>query len=155
MHLTFKYAGPLPDAAVDDVLDVLAAECAAHEPFELPLTGMHAMPAHGRARMLWVTLDDGTRACAGLAAAISGVLAERFGVPCDARPFAPHVTLARAREPRPAPADAVAAGSAALASGKETDRIVSVPYVTLYASTLGPGGPVYDELGEVPLGGRP
>lgn len=153
VHLTLKYVGPLSDAHVDDALQVLADECAAHAPFQLALAGAHAVPTHERARMLWATLDGDTRRCAWLAAAISHALAEGFGVPRDDRSFIPHVTLARARQPRPASADAVAAASAALTSGKETDGIVSVRYVTLYASTSGPGGPVYEELGAVPLRG--
>lgn len=153
MHMTLMYAGPLSDVAVDDALEVLAEECLAHAPFELVLAGVRAVPAHGQARMLWATFDGATHRCTRLSSAISNALAEPLDIPRDDRAFVPHVTLVRSREPRHVPPAAIDAASAALMSGKETDRIVSVRYVTLYASTLGPGGPVYEELGSVPLGG--
>jgi 2'-5' RNA ligase len=153
VHLTLTFVGPLPDSALDDVLAAITAECSVHEPFELTASGCRAVPTDEWARMLWATLGGGTDDCTRLARGISEVLAERFSVPRDTRPFAPHLTLARAREPRPAPAAALRAASAALVSGKETDRTVSVPYVTLYASTLGSGGPTYKELGVASLGG--
>jgi 2'-5' RNA ligase len=153
MHMTLMYAGPLSDVAVDDALLVLAEECPAHAPFEMALAGVAAVPGHGHARMLWATFDRDTHRCDRLASAISNAMAQRMGIPRENRAFVPHVTLVRSRAPRPAPPGAIDAANASLTSGKETDRTVSVRYVTLYASTLGPGGPVYEELGSVPLGG--
>jgi 2'-5' RNA ligase len=152
-HLTLKFAGPLPDSDVDEILAALAAECANHPPFDLRLAGVRAVPASSRARMLWATLDGQTAACSDLARSISLVLERRFGVAESDHPFAPHITLVRARSARPVDPVAVAAATTALASGKETDRNLSVRYVTLFASTLGPAGPVHDVLGKVPLGG--
>jgi 2'-5' RNA ligase len=153
VHMTLMYAGPLSDVAVDDSLVVLAEECLEHAPFELRLAGVSAIPSHGPARMLWATLDGETHRCTHLSSALSNAMAHRLGIPSDDRPFVPHVTLVRSRRPRPAPPRAVEAASEELVSGKETDRIVSVRYVTLYASTLQPDGPVYEELGSVPLKG--
>jgi 2'-5' RNA ligase len=48
--------------------------------------------------------------------------------------------------------DAVAAATARIANGKETDRSVSVRCVSLFSSTLEPGGPTYERLGTAPLG---
>jgi len=152
LHLTLKFAGPLPDGQVPQVLDALAAECAAHEPFVLELAGVRAKPAHGRARMVWTTLEGDLRACSHLARSLSRVLGERFAVPEPDRPFAAHVTLARARDTRPVPPEALAAAEAALAAGKAADRSVSVRSVTLFASTLGSAGPTHDPLGTLCLG---
>ncbi|MDO8915232.1 MAG: RNA 2',3'-cyclic phosphodiesterase [Coriobacteriia bacterium] len=151
VHMTLMYAGPLSDVAVDDSLQILADECLHHAPFELRLAGARAVPSHGPARMLWATLDGETHHCARLSSAISHVLEQRLDIPHDDRVFVPHVTLVRSRRPRPVPPRAVDAAGEALTCGKETDRIVSVRYVTLYASTLQPDGPVYEELGSVPL----
>lgn len=153
LHLTLKFAGALPDAAVDDALCALADACAALPAFSLALAGVSAAPSAGRAQMLWATFTGDLEACADLARGVDVALAKGFGVPSDERPFRPHSTLARARRHRRAPGDAIAAAETCIAAGKETDRVVSVRSVTLVSSTLGPGGPVYETLGTVPLRG--
>jgi 2'-5' RNA ligase len=95
VHLTLTFVGPLPDSALDDVLAAITAECSVHEPFELTASGCRAVPTDEWARMLWATLGGGTDACTRLARGISEVLAERFSVPRDTRPFAP-----ASRDPR-------------------------------------------------------
>ncbi|HEX9094408.1 MAG TPA: RNA 2',3'-cyclic phosphodiesterase [Coriobacteriia bacterium] len=152
LHLTLKFIGPMPDGAVGPALERLAKVLGPLPRPRTKLSRMRAVPSPRRASMLWATFDDPDGAAAAIAAAADRVLAAEFGVPSDARAFSPHVTLARARSPRPVPQDALPAAQARLETGPESDREMSVRSCTLYASTLGPDGPAYRSLGTIGLG---
>ena len=154
MHVTVRFAGPVPDPAVPELLEALAAELAGARAFGMRLEAVHAVPAARRASMLWAGIGGDVNAGRELQASVERVLARRFGVEPERRAYTPHVTLVRARSPRQAPDDALAAASDVLqGAGKEADGFLSVRLITLYASTLGEGGPHYERLGEVPLVG--
>ena len=72
------------------------------------------------------------------------------GHPLDARAFRPHITLARVREPLPL-ANARALALAARAVVYKGVQQVSA--LSLFESTLGPGGPRYTKVASIPLGG--
>lgn len=162
LHATLKFIGPLPDAAVDEALEALsaAAVCAsrANDPasaapgVRLRLDSVRAVPSSRRTGMLWATFTDPGGGAARLHRAVDDALSMSFGVAADERPFSPHATLLRTRRPRRAPDAALAAARSRLDSVPDRDRSMSVPSFTLLASTLGPGGPTYDVVGEVPLG---
>jgi 2'-5' RNA ligase len=108
------------------------------------------MPSASRAGMVWATLDDPGSRAAGLAATV----AYAAGLPSEAHPFRPHVTLIRARRPRRIAPVALASATCALSeTGKEVDRTVSVRSATVYSSTLGASGPSYAPLATLQLGG--
>lgn len=155
MHVTVRFVGALPDPAVPELLEALAAELSGAHPFSLRLAGVRGVPAARHASMLWVGLDGDVDASRELHARVEHVLTSLFGVEPDLRGYSPHVTLVRARSPRRAPLDALDAAAKVLEGpGKDPDGFLSVRSTTLYASTLGRGGPHYERLGEVPLGGR-
>jgi RNA 2',3'-cyclic 3'-phosphodiesterase len=93
-HLTLQFLGD--DADVDAVV-------AALEGIEAPrgrarLGGAGAFPDARRALVFWLGLVDGTDLLGRIATAV----AERtngLGYEADARPFRPHLTLARCRNP--------------------------------------------------------
>jgi 2'-5' RNA ligase len=152
LHVTLVFIGALPDPGVRDALTEVRRVCAAHDPHSLALARIHARPSAGRASMLWATLDGDVHAIASLAGELASALEYSLGLRGEERAFAPHVTLARARTPRPVPARALDAADAVLAAGKVLDGSVSVRSVTMYSSTLGPSGPRYEQLGSAPLG---
>ena len=65
------------------------------------------------------------------------------GLPRDKRPFRAHLTIARMREPRDV--------RAWLSRGGEPSGALAVAKVTLFRSELGPSGPKYTALAQVPL----
>ncbi|MDO8963238.1 MAG: RNA 2',3'-cyclic phosphodiesterase [Coriobacteriia bacterium] len=151
-HVTVRFLGAVPDAGVSGVFSALREALAAHPPVSLHLSGISAVPGSRRASMLWGTLSDEGGGARGLRQVVDSALGSRCPVPDGAHRFTPHVTLVRARRPRAAQPEALAAARAVIAAGKETDRFVSVPALTLFASTLGPDGPAYESLGEILLG---
>jgi 2'-5' RNA ligase len=152
LHVTLVFLGPLPHAQVPDALADVRRVCAGHGVHALALARVRARPSPGRASMLWATLDGEAHRTASLARELADALEFTLGLRRDRRAFVPHVTLVRARTPRPVAPDALAAADAILAAGKDRDGSVSVRSVTMYSSTLGPQGPHYEPLGSAPLG---
>jgi len=93
-HLTLVFLGDLDEPALRDVRHHAREVAARASPFAANLGGVGAFPQAGRARVAWVGWQAGADAVTRLQAALAGAL----GHPVERRPFAPHVTLARARE---------------------------------------------------------
>src|SRR5207244_7542987 len=99
-------------------------------------------------RVLWAGLVAGREALAALADTVDTALG-RLGFLREDRAFSPHVTLARVREPRRAPALADALASEATPSFGR----VAVREATLMRSDLSPRGARYTPLASAPLSG--
>jgi 2'-5' RNA ligase len=141
LHLTLQFLGDLEPGAVQALTAALSTAVAGHRAFSLRVAGLAAVPSRRRASIVWADLaDEPTGACAALASAVSETAAD-FGVICEDRPFKPHVTLVRARRARSLPAEALTSADALV---KNASVSMSVPFATLYASTLTPTGPVYE-----------
>ena len=126
------------------MLDAVAAGVAR---FDLDIKGLGAFPSLARPRVIWAGVGEGGGALAALAGRVAGGLA-RVGVPLEERPFSPHVTLARIREPRRAPDLAVMLAAGA---GREFGT-VTIERVCLMRSDLSPRGARYTEVTAAPLG---
>jgi 2'-5' RNA ligase len=150
LHLTLKFMGELDENSIAPLSEQLARVVASTETFELPFTGISAAGGLRRCRMLWATFSDQDGRCERLHARIEEVAGD-FGVPTESRPFAPHVTLCRARRPKTISENALAAGEAALAT---TPDSMSVVQASLFSSRLTPRGPIYREIGTWRLRGE-
>jgi len=148
LHLSIKFFGEQPDTAPAALTALLAPVGAAHQPFDLRLSGLGAFPNLRAPRVVWMGVQQDPRlelvhhdveaACAA------------SGYALDGRAFRPHITLARVREPLPL-ANARALALAARAVVYKGVQQVSA--LTLFESTLGPGGPRYTKVASIPLGG--
>lgn len=147
LHVTLAFLGAVADPALEATLAALGPAAATSGPFDVRLTGVRAIPNTRRASMLWATAD--TTCDLG---PLRDALLDAAGCSSDDRPFRSHVTLVRARRPKRIDAAAIAASSEILSAyGKGPDGSVSVRSLTVYASTLGPGGPAYEPLALLPL----
>ena len=93
LHVTLKFIGEQPDAAISQIEASLRSIQA--EPFPVSFNGTGFFPTPRAARVFWIRIqaEDGlTR----LAKTIDESLA-RIGLPKEDRAFSPHLTLARAR----------------------------------------------------------
>jgi 2'-5' RNA ligase len=134
-HVTLAFLGHRDAADVDRVTVVLRALAPRAAP-ALALAGALLLPPR-RARVLAVALDDATGALAALQSEVAGALAGAGLFEPEARPFRPHVTIARLRSGARAPR--------ALDPAPEPLAFEAGP-VTLYRSRLGRGGAVYEPL---------
>ncbi len=148
-HLTLRFFDTLPEERVEEVRAAAGAAAAAAAPFDLELEGVGCFPPRGPAKVLWVGCSAGREALVALAEALSAALESR-GFAGDARPFSPHLTLARARNRRGSSAVAAAVRRSAVVVGP-LGR-VRVDRLLLVQSTLGSGPPRHDVLQTFALG---
>ena len=141
LHVTLAYLGRL-DFSIVRVLLALAEETAGrHERFALRTTGLGGFPRPGGARVLWLGVAPQPALDALVADLWARLEAGRIGF--DARPFHPHLTLARFREP-------VAIERVAFTPPEP--QLFAVREFGLFQSQQGPAGTRYRLVGSVPLG---
>jgi 2'-5' RNA ligase len=95
LHLTLRFIGDADEQAFNAIRTALAQ--VRDGAFSLELKGIGHFPPGKRARVLWV----GIEACMPLLRLQRDVESAlvNAGVPPEERPFSPHITLARFREP--------------------------------------------------------
>lgn len=154
MHLTLSFLGETDPELLPRLHRELASACGAGAPLTLRLHEVGAFPPHGKARVLWTGLAaPGGEPCPALAALRSEVGRAVFraaSVEPDARPFHPHVTLARCRQPWPW--EAVERFREGF--GEPPGATFTVGKGTLFESELHPTGARYRVEGTYPLGGE-
>ena len=142
-HITLKFCGDLAPERLKTVTEKVGQKLEAAPPGKIRLVPAPpgAFPNPGRARVLFLGVGGETEKLNQLAALIESAAVEA-GLPKEARPFHPHITLARTRRPEPVkilPFE----GDKAPAWTAET--------VLLMRSELRPQGPIYTELKQWPL----
>jgi 2'-5' RNA ligase len=157
LHFTLKFLGEIENdrvteakaataAAAVAAADSVAARAVARgaQPageLRLALEGLGAFPARGPARTLWAGCGEGAEALTALAAAVEEAFVA-VGFPGEERPFSPHLTLARIKDP----------GAGHLLARvlptvpAEPFGLVSVSCLVLYRSDLTPRGAEHSEL---------
>ena len=119
--------------------------------FDLELRGLGRFPSHGPLRVVWAGIGEGRESLAALAEALSRELSAR-GFEAEERPFSPHLTLARCRDPRGSREAARAVAAFAPSVGRL--GVQPVDALVLYRSELGSGPPVHTPVRRAPLAGR-
>ena len=143
LHVTLAFLGSRAEGEVDRIAACVRSSCA---PFgaavQMNSGAMKGVPPK-RPRLLALDLEDPSRGCAELQAAISAGLAAGGFYEPEERPFWPHVTLARVRKgQRPPSFDSI----------PDPPRgPFSASTITLYRSRTRPSGAVYEPLGRVEL----
>jgi 2'-5' RNA ligase len=147
MHLTLRFIGEVDEAHAARVAEALTPPLAM-PPFQIAWQGLHAFPGPRRPRVLVCDVSRGRDRLLDLEDAVSARL-ETVGIPREARPYAPHLTLARVRE-------AGRLKTPELFRGLESERLGTtlVEAITLFHSHLSPKGPSYTSLLRTHLEGR-
>jgi 2'-5' RNA ligase len=148
-HLTLKFLGDVDEGAASTLIDAADRASALHAPLEMTVREVGAFPNFRRARVVWIGVEQEPRlellhhdleqAC------------EQEGFEVEGRPFRPHITLGRVREPLPVERMRTLARVARTVRMKAT---VSVEQITLFESTLAPTGARYRRIHAASLGGR-
>jgi 2'-5' RNA ligase len=136
LHVTVRFIGHVDAATDDDIRRALAVPLE-HDPFRIQIKGVGTFPLTGTPRVVWAGVGEGRVSLTAIENEVSERLVAR-GLAREERPYNPHLTLARVREPaglRPAPL---------LESVKDQAfGSVSVEAITLFESRLSPKGPAY------------
>lgn len=145
LHVTLKFLGDTDDGLVEEIGSAIGRATEEVAPFTVRLVGMGAFPSMSNIRVVWVGMDDGN--VLGQIASRLDALMTPLGFERDKKGFKPHLTLARARSGRNlASVQEIIRANAATEYGEyPVDRIL------LKKSVLGPAGPTYSVVREVPL----
>ena len=150
LHFTIKFIGHVPARMVRDLRQAAATVAVECEPHTVEVAGVGAFPSLKRPQTIWVGVGEGAPALSALAAHLIRALDEGALVPRDARPFRPHCTIGRARNPKDAARLAEALGrEAGFAAGRMT-----CDSFQLMSSELKPSGPTYTRIATFPLRAR-
>lgn len=146
LHLTLKFLGELLPDVLDEVKEGLAEAVRGAAPFGLRFYGLGAFPGVARPRVLWVGVDEERHEAQALQARVEEALARR-GFAREERPYSPHLTIGRVREPR----GLVPLQQALSRDAKSEFGRFEVRGVSLMRSDLSPGGARYMELRAFPF----
>lgn len=147
IHVTLKFLGDTDEKLVPRIADEMRDAARGMEPFEVKFKGTGSFPGKSKIRVIWVGMNDALPM-----ATIAGRLDEgltKLGFSREARAFAPHLTVARAKveSPNPALRQMIANHADDDFGEQKADRI------RLKKSVLTRCGPQYTTLEEVILSG--
>ena len=134
-HLTLRFIGEVEGGVLYDVGEALGE--VPGRPFDLRLKGIGHFPPRGEPRVLWAGVEKNAELNA-LKRRIDRALKDA-GLPADPRRFAPHVSLARFRQPPPPGRLGAYLMRHSLFQGEP----FPVSGFRLYSSVLRPDGPVH------------
>lgn len=143
LHLTLRFLGPTLDDRIAAAIQALRTGASGRAAFDVAIGGGGMFPPGGRPRALWLDVRVGAEDLVGLAGDIDQALTGA-GWTLDAKPFRPHLTLARS--------DGVPAGAAIgarlIEAAAELDVRFRADSAGLFESLTG-GGPARYEPIEV------
>ena len=149
IHLTLKFLGNISAQKVTDITGVMEQASQEVSPFQLQLTEVGAFPNMRRPRVLWVGIKGEVDKLVSWQQRIDNGLVP-LGFAKEARPFTPHLTLARLRE-NCSPGDRLHFGEMFAKAHIEVNYNFTVSSLNLMKSQLFPTGAVYSRLAEVKL----
>ena len=150
LHLTLRFLGSVDARGLGIAREALAEAARGTGRFRIALSGLGGFPETRPPRVVWAGVIEGASALISLHARLEAGLTRR-GLPAEGRPFHPHVTLGRARDPRGARELMGVLGLPGGAGSGDRFGEVMVETVHLMRSDLGPGGARHTVLEEVPL----
>jgi 2'-5' RNA ligase len=143
-HLTLKFLGEVDPSHVGLIASCMKVTAQRYEPFSLMLSGVGVFPHESSPRVLWVGIGDETGRLRQLQQTLDADLVQ-IGYQSEARPFAPHLTLARLKR--------VARREEFLAALKAHRRVVlgqlDVDHIELIESQLHPSGAQYSTINAI------
>lgn len=146
-HLTLAFLGSTEESLVPRLVEALRAAAAAAAPFQLRIQGGGAFGSRQRPRVLWAGVEGDTAALLALHGRTDAGL-QPLGYQPEAREYRPHLTLARARDPR---GDRGLRPCAEALDGRSLG-VAQIDRLILFRSELRRGGAHYTPLAEVALG---
>jgi RNA 2',3'-cyclic 3'-phosphodiesterase len=97
IHLTLKFLGYVDQSRIPDIVNALSGVVKSFAPVEIDLNGCGFFPNARRPNVLWVGIESKT--IQNLQKEVESSM-ERLSFEKEDRAFAPHLTLARFRDPK-------------------------------------------------------
>lgn len=141
-HCTLNFLGEVDEERVSCLVDLLQNVSLRHHDFSLKLHGMEAFPRTEMGRVIWIGVQNSRELRSLQEDCLSALKNAEF--PFEDRPYVPHLTVARLRNPRNL--------SDILSPLKNHDfGLLEVKKLSLYESKSGGSFPVYKEIAAFPL----
>ena len=147
MHLTLKFLGDTEENRLPTLIEALNRIAQGHPCFAFSLDGVGAFPKMEHPRILWIGIQEGREALVSWAQKIEEGCGE-LGFPAEERPFSAHLTVGRIRSAKNLPDLVEKLQTAQFRSSHP----IPIDRVILFQSVLGPHGPTYIPLAQIPLG---
>lgn len=141
IHLTLKFFGNISESDSANISRVIKNNIVNIKPFTLNTRRVGAFPDVKRPRVLWLGMDGDTDILISLQRGIDGGLQD-CGFKKEDRPFRPHLTLARIKEPK----GLIGLAKIIEKSEDYTAGSFIVGGLNLFKSNLTPQGAVYTKL---------
>lgn len=135
LHLTLRFIGEVDSGLFQAIRDGLSG--ADLSPVTCHLRGIGCFPARGRPRVVWAGVSSEATGLTTMQNRIEQDL-RRLGARSEDRPFTPHITLARLKDPPREAVSAFLSRNAEFHGGPFT-----VNAFHLYSSTLTPKGAIH------------
>jgi 2'-5' RNA ligase len=148
IHLTLKFLGDIRPEQVQPIAAAAAGAVEGEPPFSLGLSGLGAFPGPRKPRVIWVGIVGDVERLGRLQARLEEAL-EPLGFPAEHRPFRPHLTLGRIKDPRRPPDLTRALADVTVPTCNSFD----VHEILVYKSDLRPTGAIYTKLQHLPFAG--
>jgi 2'-5' RNA ligase len=145
LHLTLAFLDEQPASALGAIQKALDRAARVTPAFRLELGQPDLFARDGRVAVVWVGVQDSSASLAPLRARVAEAL-RAADVRFDARRFAPHVTLGRARDAQDSLAEASLHKLLRSLPRRRRPAGFPVRELILFRSQLLPGGPLYTAL---------
>jgi 2'-5' RNA ligase len=140
IHITLRFFGWLTTTQIEELKRRLPAIASAHPSFTLTCSGLGCFPNTRRPRVLWAGLAGDLSQAGALQTSITSAT-HHLGEPPEDRPFKPHLTLARLKEPD---RRQITDLEHAISRGFQIDEPWRVDQFLLMQSHLSPQGSEYE-----------
>ncbi|HUN81524.1 MAG TPA: RNA 2',3'-cyclic phosphodiesterase [Phycisphaerae bacterium] len=148
IHLTLAFLGEIKDSQIVEISGAVGRATASCADFEFGVEGLGVFPPRGRVNVVWAGVADEAGALSACHQRLYEQLGE-LGFTPDRGNFAPHLTLARVRDPR------ASHGLREIIAAQAAPRIGTQPAggLTFFESILGSSGPQHRALSHHKLSG--
>ena len=143
MHLTLRFIGEVDDQTLQEATKALSTVYG--QPFQMAITGIGHFPPRKPPRILWAGIHAGNNLLI-LQKMVEHAL-QSAGIPGEARPFAPHITIARLKGTPPN-----AVSDYELQHGSFALSPFQVTSFHLFQSTFSENSVSHVKIAEYPLG---
>lgn len=158
LHLTIKFLGETDEQILEPLRAAVQQAIAGRRALSVPLMRIGGFPRMQSPRVLWIGPEEGWGQSEDCAETIAWQHAvdegcRQFGFPPEAKPFSPHLTIARIKEGERQVGQTLA-NSGLLDRPLEVGAL-PVNRLSFVKSELRPEGPVYTKLWELHVGHGP
>ncbi len=148
LHLTFRFLGDIKENDLAELFDAIEEAVDPLPAFPLEVKGIGAFPNWRHPRVVWAGCGEGRDDAITLAGAVEAAVVD-LGYEPERRPFKPHFTLGRVKQP----ADAFGLSDAVAGLEDKVYGYIDVDAVVVFMSSLRRTGPVYAPMARLPLNG--